>query len=258
MDKREMKSSKSKKKYKALLIDVDGTLIKNTGDSLPSLEVIKAIEKGSSKIKIGVASSRPYFMLKHILNTIKISGPFITLGGAQIFSENNKLIWEMPFKRNDVEVLASIGKKLKAHMQFQNENIGIENYSLKGIDKICGLWMHGLSFDIAEQFLRAAQVVKDVSIFRVVSWKEKSIDLSVCPSQATKQHAVYELAKLLNIDHSEIMVIGDSYNDFPLLMGGGFRVAMENGVDEVKAIADYIAPSVDNDGVADVIKKFIL
>ncbi|MCL4353966.1 HAD family hydrolase [Patescibacteria group bacterium] len=253
-----MKLSKFKKKYKVLLIDVDGTLIKNTGNSLPSLKVIEAIEKGSSKIKIGVASSRPYFMLKHILDMIKISGFFITLGGAQIFNEKHKLVWETPFNRNDVKVLASIGKRLNAHMQFQNETIGIENYDLKGIDKICGIWMHGLSFDIAEQFLKKAQTLKDVSIFRVVSWKDKSIDLSICPSQATKQHAVYELARLSKIDRSEIIVVGDSYNDFPLLMGGGFRVAMKNGVDEIKAIADYVAPSVDDDGVAHVIEKFVL
>lgn len=41
-------------------------------------------------------------------------------------------------------------------------------------------------------------------------------------------------------------------------MACGFKVAMGNAVDEVKAIADYIAPPVEEDGVADVIEKFIL
>lgn len=54
------------------------------------------------------------------------------------------------------------------------------------------------------------------------------------------------------------MAVGDGYNDYPLLMAAGFKVAMGNAVPEVKAIADYIAPSVDEDGAADVIEKFIL
>lgn len=44
----------------------------------------------------------------------------------------------------------------------------------------------------------------------------------------------------------------------PLLMACGLRVAMGNAVEDLKAIADYIAPPVENDGVADVIEKFIL
>ena len=41
-------------------------------------------------------------------------------------------------------------------------------------------------------------------------------------------------------------------------MACGLKVAMGNAVDDLKAIADYIAPTVDEDGVADVINKFIL
>ncbi|HXS15232.1 MAG TPA: HAD hydrolase family protein, partial [Candidatus Saccharimonadales bacterium] len=61
-----------------------------------------------------------------------------------------------------------------------------------------------------------------------------------------------------DISTEEIIGIGDGHNDFPLLMACGLKVAMGNAVDDLKAIADYIAPSVDEDGVADVIEKFIL
>ena len=52
--------------------------------------------------------------------------------------------------------------------------------------------------------------------------------------------------------------MGDGYNDFPLLMACGLKIAMGNAVPELKAIADFIAPSVEEDGVATVIEKFIL
>lgn len=41
-------------------------------------------------------------------------------------------------------------------------------------------------------------------------------------------------------------------------MACGLKVAMGNATEDLKAIADYIAPSVDDDGVVDVIAKFIL
>jgi len=62
----------------------------------------------------------------------------------------------------------------------------------------------------------------------------------------------------LKISREEIIGIGDHYNDFPLLMACGLKVAMGNAVDDLKAIADYIAPSVEKDGVADVIDRFVL
>jgi hydroxymethylpyrimidine pyrophosphatase-like HAD family hydrolase len=52
--------------------------------------------------------------------------------------------------------------------------------------------------------------------------------------------------------------VGDGYNDFPLLEACGLKVAMGNALEDLKGIADYIAPSVDEDGVANVIEKFIL
>ena len=63
---------------------------------------------------------------------------------------------------------------------------------------------------------------------------------------------------MLNIKTDEIIGIGDGYNDFPLLMACGLKVAMGNAVEELKAIADYIAPSVEEDGVVDVINKFVV
>ena len=82
--------------------------------------------------------------------------------------------------------------------------------------------------------------------------------MSIQHVEATKQHAIFEVAKLLHIDTHEIIGVGDGYNDFPLLMACGLKVAMGNAVPELKAIADYIAPTIDEDGVSDIIEKFVL
>jgi hydroxymethylpyrimidine pyrophosphatase-like HAD family hydrolase len=64
--------------------------------------------------------------------------------------------------------------------------------------------------------------------------------------------------KKLHLKKDEIIGVGDGYNDFPLLMACGLKVAMGNAVPDLKEIADYIAPSVVEDGVVDIISKFIV
>jgi hydroxymethylpyrimidine pyrophosphatase-like HAD family hydrolase len=81
--------------------------------------------------------------------------------------------------------------------------------------------------------------------------------LNITHVAATKAHGLEIVMKQLGIKKEEVIAAGDGYNDFPLLMAAGLKVAMGNAVDDLKAIADYIAPRVEEDGIADVIEKFI-
>lgn len=74
---------------------------------------------------------------------------------------------------------------------------------------------------------------------------------------ATKAKAVAVLAQYWNIPESEIVSFGDDYNDLDMLKFSGIGVAMENAVDEVKAIADYICLSNDEDGMSEWIRSHV-
>ena len=63
---------------------------------------------------------------------------------------------------------------------------------------------------------------------------------------------------MLGIRREEIMACGDGDNDIVMLKEAGFGVAMANGEEQVKEAADYITLSNEEDGVADVIEKFVL
>jgi hydroxymethylpyrimidine pyrophosphatase-like HAD family hydrolase len=55
-----------------------------------------------------------------------------------------------------------------------------------------------------------------------------------------------------------VMAIGDNHNDVEMLAYAGWGVAMGNAPDAVKAQANWVAPSVDEDGVAAAIDRFVL
>ncbi|MEK9178778.1 MAG: HAD hydrolase family protein, partial [Patescibacteria group bacterium] len=107
--------------------------------------------------------------------------------------------------------------------------------------------------------LKLEENFKGLAIVKAAAFKGREFfDVYISNGSATKQHAVLKLAEILGIKTNEMIGIGDHYNDFPLLMACGLKVAMEDSVEDLKAIADYVAPSVDEDGVADVIEKFVL
>ena len=68
--------------------------------------------------------------------------------------------------------------------------------------------------------------------------------------EATKSKAVVALAEYWGIEQSEIVAFGDDMNDIDLLEYAGIGVAMGNALDEVKAAADCVCLSNEEDGIA--------
>lgn len=71
---------------------------------------------------------------------------------------------------------------------------------------------------------------------------------------ADKGKALLALAEHLGVPREETMAFGDGTNDLTMLRSAGCGVAMANGHEDVKAAADLIAPSCDEDGVARILE----
>ena len=81
--------------------------------------------------------------------------------------------------------------------------------------------------------------------------------LEVVPKGMNKGEAVKMLCKLLDVEIENAVACGDAANDLAMLKAAGIGVAMINGSDEVKAVADYITTRDNNhDGVAEAADKF--
>ncbi|WP_373820254.1 HAD family hydrolase [Glaesserella sp.] len=74
----------------------------------------------------------------------------------------------------------------------------------------------------------------------------------------TKAHAIDVLLQYLNADISDTFAFGDASIDIPMLEYCAVGVAMGNGGDEIKAIADYITENVEQDGLYNAFKHFEL
>ncbi len=75
----------------------------------------------------------------------------------------------------------------------------------------------------------------------------------IAPAGVTKWSAIQRLARQWGIAEAEICAVGDDVNDIPMMRAAGLGVAMGNALPSVKAAADRIAPSHDEDGLAEVV-----
>ncbi len=249
-----------KKKYKALILDVDGTIITNKRDAMPSQKVREAIAKANKILHVGVATSRCYPVARNIIDHLKLSGPSILNGGAEIvdFPSKNPLL-SQPLNKKDILYISRIFEKTKIPFLLCDGKNPDKFFKQGKIpEKVFMLFTQGLELDISQKLITSISHIPSISIYTTRSWTTGKIDILVTHLMATKQHAILKIAKILKIETHEIIGVGDGYNDFPLLMACGLKVAMGNAVEDLKAIADYIAPPVEEDGVADVIEKFIL
>ena len=80
-------------------------------------------------------------------------------------------------------------------------------------------------------------------------------DIEVNDIQAQKGLILAKVAKMKGIEKDEVMVLGDSFNDYSMFIEFENSYAMENAIPEIKEIAKYITDTNNNDGVAKAIYK---
>lgn len=258
-----LKMSQLKKKYKALIIDVDGTLMKSQRDARPTDAVTKAIRKASEIMHVGVATQRSLPTTLPIIKHLNLTGPSILAGGALIIdSQTFKIIKEKIIDTDSlnqaIEIMKEYKQKYLAPFLVQDTVKGDQEWAEGYIPvKPFATFIGNLELEIAKELEDKLSKIPYISVHKVEPWEGK-FGVVVNAALATKQHGIFEVARILGINTHEIIGVGDSYNDFPLLMACGLKIAMGNAVEDLKAIADYIAPTVSEDGMVDVINKFVL
>jgi HAD superfamily hydrolase (TIGR01484 family) len=245
--------------YKAIICDVDGTLIVNKRDALPSPYLKETIQKAQKLVHIGIATSRPFLMAKGVIENLALTSPCILGNGVQIYDPvAKKILVEHLLPVDQVKEMYEVVKKLKVECIVQEAEQRI-SFSLSYVpNNPLYIFVPVFPEEKTECFLEEMKKFSNIMVHKMIAWEKGKTEYLITNHMATKQHAILEVAKILGIKTDEIIGVGDGYNDFPLLMACGLKVAMGNAVDDLKAIADYIAPTVEEDGVADVINRFIL
>jgi hydroxymethylpyrimidine pyrophosphatase-like HAD family hydrolase len=81
--------------------------------------------------------------------------------------------------------------------------------------------------------------------------------LEITPEETDKGTALAKVAKILKVKREQTMAIGDSMNDEAMIRWAGVGVAMVNGDERIKSMADLVTEHTnDEDGAAEIIEKY--
>ncbi|MBT3249818.1 MAG: HAD family phosphatase [Candidatus Pacebacteria bacterium] len=260
-------------KIKAIVSDFDGTIV--SYEQKISNEVKAAISNYVTKGGIfSIATGRAYEgLLESMCQEIKLKTPQIVRGGAEIISsKTGEVIWGKYIPINDVKaildrllplndfiLLAESGKDLftkegKSDPEFATgANIrDIEELPLNVVPKIAIPPLY--SAQQIEPMLQT--LINDFPQLHIVKTTGKrGVGMDINDGRAGKKSALIAYAKMMDINSQEIMGIGDSFNDLPLLDACGIKVAMGNAPTELKEVADFIVGTQAEDGVIEAIQK---
>ncbi len=262
--------------YKLIAIDMDGTMLNSNHEvSRKNVEVVKkAIDKG---VNVVISTGRSSVALKKYVEEFDFKTPFIVYNGAGLkyldtkeYLSRTDLDFEIAKKvcERGVElgttVLAWADDELyvkgaKEVAKFYSFHSGTEFIEIEDFDALKCKGIHKVMFsDNPENIRKLYDIfVEDgynlsnfnVSIPKILEFYDKS---------ASKGDTVLKYADSLGIKQEEIICIGDGMNDISMVEMAGLGVAMGNACEELKAVADFVSKTNDEDGVAFAIEKFVL
>ncbi len=249
-------------KYKAIIFDVDGTLTL-PGQNILSDRVINAVRRAHDHVFVSIATGRvldnDQYDARPIIESLRITGPCILDQGTQIYDpQNNKIILETPLDLSSIHQVIEVLRSSKVPLHFfDGMNDRVYDFSILPA-KVVSFFTQDCESSLIDDLEKKLRAMPHIALHRMIGRKSGTESIEVTHISASKQRGIEEVAKILKISTHEIIGVGDGYNDFPLLMACGLKIAMGNAVTELKNIADFIAPSVEDDGAATIIEKFIL
>ena len=111
-------------------------------------------------------------------------------------------------------------------------------------------------FENEEQALAAKPEISRIPNAQITTSFKNNLEIG--GPNTSKKTALIELMSRLGIDRTELMCCGDAPNDIQMIELAGIGVAMGNAWGGTKDHADYVTGTNDEDGVAQVIEKFVL
>ncbi|MFV0545030.1 MAG: Cof-type HAD-IIB family hydrolase [Bacteroides sp.] len=268
-------------KYKLLVLDVDGTLL-NEAKEISKRTLATLLKVQQMGVRIVLASGRPTYGLMPLAKRLELGnydGFVISYNGGQIMkASNGELLFQ---RRINPEMLPYLEKKARKNdfaILTYNENEVVTNRPEN--EHVCReAALNGMVVVGEEEFSTAIDFAPckcmlvsddlDKLIDLETHWKKRlngALDvfrsedyyLEVVPCGIDKANSLGALLELLNINRDEVMAIGDGVCDVAMLQMAGLSVAMGNAIDSVKACADWITVSNEEDGVAVAVEKAIL
>ncbi len=246
-------------KYKGIIFDLDGTAIPNRPEGMPSQRLISVIAKVKDMIPVAVATGRPIAMCRDILKALGLSTPCIISGGTQIIDPcTEEILWEKMLSIEQSEEVMKVARKFDYVVYCSDDRSASQAKTHRVAKKERMIYLWAVAEADVPIILQLLSTITDAKALLVPSWVAGTIDIHVTHKDATKSHSLALWLDHLKLNGKDVVGFGDGNNDLPIFELIGYKVAMQNASEDLKKAADLIAPSVEEDGVAQIIEELFI
>ena len=268
-------------KYKLLVLDVDGTLL-NDAKEISKRTLAALLKVQQMGVRIVLASGRPTYGLMPLAKMLELGnygGFILSYNGCQIINaQNGEILFE---RRINPEMLPYLEKKARkngfALFTYHDDTIITDSPENEHIQNEARL--NDLQIIKEEEFSAAVDFApckcmlvsddEEALLGLEDHWKRRlngALDvfrsepyfLEVVPCAIDKANSLGALLEVLGMKREEVIAVGDGVCDVTMIQLAGLGIAMGHSQDSVKACADYVTASNEEDGVAVAVEKAII
>lgn len=264
---------------KLIAIDLDGTTLNQ--DSMITSKTKETLKKAiNAGHHVSIATGRPFRMSHQFYQQLELTTPMVNFNGALVHIPNQHWDGERETLINREIAFEILSQKKQLNLDF----IAAENRDTFFIDsfdffdeKIFASSRPGeenllspknLTTNPTSLLVRtdkrfagavSAELTRQFgSYVDVRTWGGPTAILEIVSKGIQKAKGVQEIANYLSIDQKDVIAFGDEHNDLELLDYAGWGVAMANGTDQLKGIANDVTPlSNQEDGLAVYLEKLL-
>lgn len=267
-----------------IAIDLDGTLLRD--DKTMSIENAKALEEAIQQgVQVVICTGRTLPSIEYLFDQLpKGHGDeYLVLQNGAVVHQlpDFNIVHETSLSQSDRQAIYDV---FKEHRSDEVQIVGFDADKLYLVDDtMANVTVENDAKILSTEITKASfeEILQLETLYKFVAFSEiKYIDeflakipttlydevhivrslpvaIEFIPKLANKANGLKALLKQLDIKAENIMTIGDELNDLEMVDMAGLGVAMENGHPDVRAVADEITLSNNNDGVAHAIRRFV-
>ena len=251
---------------KAVFFDIDGTIFSHFTKQVPP-STKQALQELKDKGVLRVAATGRHLIELQDMDLLKYDfDGYVTLNGQICLDRRLNVIYGNPFTERDRDAVIRLFKNKEMPLILMEKDRMYINY----VDDVViqtQMSTHGTIPDIGEyhgekiyQCLAFVDHETRVKLDRlldkchITSWNDTGID--IIAKTGGKDAGIQKFLDKEDISRKQTMAFGDGENDAPMLDYVELGVAMGNGKQSLKDLADYVTDDIDNDGIEKALIHF--